>query len=212
MLDLQHSNPSKLVGRFLAVAVACGAAAGAAEGCTSDSTPAPTEGGACPVGGGPLAGMATSDCTAPFQDVGACVTEPDDGGAADQDGGGEMLPEPSVGTANNDDDCKYHVSFTNDCVQKDGTGTTFTATLTSLTKNMSLVGGAAPYIEAYMSSTHPAGGNPTTTETSPGVYRIGPIVFDASGRWTVRFHFFGDCSDVPMDSPHAHAAFYINVP
>jgi len=37
-------------------------------------------------------------------------------------------------------------------------------------------------------------------------------VFDKSGRWVVRFHFFESCSDVPDDSPHGHVAFYIDVP
>jgi hypothetical protein len=37
-------------------------------------------------------------------------------------------------------------------------------------------------------------------------------VFDQSGRWVVRFHYFETCSDVPEDSPHGHVAFYIDVP
>jgi hypothetical protein len=28
----------------------------------------------------------------------------------------------------------------------------------------------------------------------------------------VRFHLHENCSDVPEDSPHGHAAFYVSVP
>ena len=212
MLDL-HRSRSFNAARCLAIGVAC-AAASLATGCTSDSAPGnmPNEGGACPMGGGPIAGMAMTDCTTPYKEVGACMKEPLDGGDTAGDAGVEMLPEPSIGTENLDDDCKYHVAFTNDCVQKGGTGTTFNVSLTSLTKNMAVVPGAKTYIEAYLTPNHPAGGDTLATETSPGVYKVGPVMFDASGKWTVRFHFFGDCSDVPADSPHAHAAFYINVP
>jgi hypothetical protein len=52
----------------------------------------------------------------------------------------------------------------------------------------------------------------TAPEKPAGSYAIGPIVFDRSGRWVVRFHFYETCSDVPPDSPHAHVAFYIDVP
>jgi hypothetical protein len=45
-----------------------------------------------------------------------------------------------------------------------------------------------------------------------GVYEVGPITFDQSGTWVVRFHIFEDCSDAPADSPHGHAAFYLDVP
>ena len=213
MLDRQRSPLRKLVTGCTTIAIAAASAFIAASGCSS-SDPAPvTEGGACAAGSGPLMGMATDRCMGTFQNVGMCMKEPaDDGGAVDQDAGPEMLPDPSPGTSNYDDDCKYRVSFTNGCVQKGGAGTTFRVTLNSATGSMAPVPGAEPYIEAFLTETHPAGGNSTTTVVSPGVYDIGPIVFDASGQWTVRFHFFPDCSDKPEDSPHAHAAFFINVP
>ena len=34
----------------------------------------------------------------------------------------------------------------------------------------------------------------------------------APGKWTVRFHFNEICCDVNSDSPHGHAAFFVNVP
>jgi hypothetical protein len=60
---------------------------------------------------------------------------------------------------------------------------------------------------------HPISNRPAdpSPEISPGTYRVGPILFDKPGRWVVRFHFFETCFDAP-DSPHGHAAFYIQVP
>ena len=52
----------------------------------------------------------------------------------------------------------------------------------------------------------------SSTEIAPGVYKVGPIKFDAAGIWTVRFHFFEECGDAREDSPHGHAAFYVKVP
>ena len=52
----------------------------------------------------------------------------------------------------------------------------------------------------------------STEETSPGTYKIGPIVFDRPGGWVVRFHFFGSCDDYLDTSPHGHAAFFVTVP
>jgi hypothetical protein len=112
-----------------------------------------------------------------------------------------------------DDDCKYMVSYINDCVQQGGPGTTFTATLTSLTKSMAPVTGSTQtYIEAFLNMNHPALGGDNATEISAGVYKFGAVKFDAAGQWTVRFHFFGNCSDAPEDAPHSHRAFFINVP
>ena len=53
----------------------------------------------------------------------------------------------------------------------------------------------------------------TQTHEDPlGTYKIGPIVFDKPGRWVVRFHLFGTCDDALATSPHAHAAFFVDVP
>jgi hypothetical protein len=46
----------------------------------------------------------------------------------------------------------------------------------------------------------------------PGVYVVGPIVFDVAGRWVFRFHFHQECLDISPESQHGHAAFYIDVP
>jgi hypothetical protein len=210
MLD-HLCNDQKLPGRCLLALTLAGAFL-FAQGCSSDDSSNPQmEGGSCPAGGGPLPGPATDHCMGMTQTVGMCMKAPEDGGA-DTDAGPEMPAPTNVGTEADDDDCKYHVSFTNDCVQENGTGTTFTVSLKSLTMNMAAVPGANPYVEVFLNENHPGGGNTQGTETSPGVYSIGPITFDQAGKWTVRFHFFGDCSDAFDDSPHAHAAFFINVP
>src|SRR5437870_3924132 len=77
--------------RRAAFVLACSVAPCAA-GCTSDSDPgnATPEGGSCPAGGGALAGMATTDCVAPYQEVGECKQEPEDAGD-NSDAGVEML-------------------------------------------------------------------------------------------------------------------------
>ena len=71
--------------------------------------------------------------------------------------------------------------------------------------------GVRPDVSLSISHGAPAPRNPST-EIAPGVYQVGPIKFDAPGTWTVRFHFFEECSDAREDSPHGHAAFYVNVP
>ena len=68
-------------------------------------------------------------------------------------------------------------------------------------------------VEAFLDPTHPTPSvNITNHETSPGKYTVGTVRFDRTGMWTVRFHFYETCSDVPADSPHGHAAFFLNVP
>ena len=110
-----------------------------------------------------------------------------------------------------DDDCKYHVSWTSTPIYENY-DVTFTMTATT-TVDPAPVTGAAPQIEAFLDDTHVA---PDThavpTETTPGTYTIGPIQFDRPGMWTVRFHLFETCFDYADSSPHGHAAFYVNVP
>jgi hypothetical protein len=208
MLDrTSHHRPLDFFPLHVAFAMAFALAAAA--GCSqSADNPPPAQ---CMSDGGAVSGTAPDMCMGMFQPVGMCMMEPADGGDTDA-GPPEPLPDPSVGTSNNDDDCKYKVSFTYDCVQKGMPGTVFVVTLKSSTMNNMPVSGANAYVEAFLNANHPAGGNTGSTEPSDGTYRIGPVVFDQSGQWTVRFHFFGDCSDTPEDSPHAHAAFLINVP
>lgn len=113
-----------------------------------------------------------------------------------------------------DDDCKYHVRFENTCVAVNEP-VTFTLSLTRKFDGMPGAGTNPAYPEVFFASedTHISPStNITAIERSPGTYDIGPIVFDRSGRWVIRFHYFESCSDLPADSPHGHVAFYIDVP
>jgi hypothetical protein len=119
------------------------------------------------------------------------------------------------GSAGNDDDCKYYVSWIATPIQE-GADTYFTvtairlqdmkpATCAGVIPDVSLdpVGGGL--------SLHGLPGTPPSPEIMPGVYKVGPLRFDKPGTWTVRFHFFEECTDSD-DSPHGHAAFFVNVP
>ena len=143
--------------------------------------------------------------------VGLCLTGADDAGA--DDGGSATIDYgPTLyNSSGYDDDCKYQVSFTSGPIRKNA-NVTFTVTITGLDPAGPVVGGSL-YAEVYLSDIHPAPNSGVkTVEKGAGVYDIGPIVFDASGLWTVRFHVDEMCSDAPEDSPHGHAAFYVDVP
>lgn len=139
--------------------------------------------------------------------VQAAETCPNGGGTPNT----EPLPGPRNGNEGDDDDCKYHVKFSNTCVSLN-TPVTFTVTLTSRTDG-SFVQGASTRIEGVLNDTTPiANPPPVTTETSPGVYQITGVKFPAAGTWLVRFHFFETCDDSEDDSKHGHAAYNIVVP
>jgi YtkA-like len=178
----------------------------------------------CAAPGGPEPGTAPDHCTtdggiAIKQATGACSADSDSGipptvladGGPVSDYGATM-----VGTEGDDDDCKYHVVFTVTPVcEKEGV--TFTVTVTSKVTGQPVTG-AYPYLEASIGAGSTLHDAPisvplqTYKEEAGGVYVVGPVVFDEPGTWTARFHFFENCSDDPVDSPHGHAAFYIQVP
>jgi hypothetical protein len=121
------------------------------------------------------------------------------------------------GSAGNDDDCKYYVSWiATPIVEKADTYFTLTA-IRLEDKAPATCAGVIPDVSLDPTdggfSTHgvPAPPNPSP-EIAPGVYKVGPIRFDEPGTWTVRFHLFEECSDNQDDSPHGHAAFYVKVP
>lgn len=112
-----------------------------------------------------------------------------------------------------DDDCKYHVKWSATNVAKNS-DVTFTVNLTWKADGSAVTGGAGKdvtYLEGFLSSMHPW---PTTNyaskEVNPGEYTVGPVRFDEKGKWTVKFHFFGNCDDAD-DSKHGHVEFYVNV-
>jgi hypothetical protein len=112
-----------------------------------------------------------------------------------------------------DDDCKYHVAWASTPIIQNQ-NVWFTVSAFKLA-DLSAMNSPSMYVEAevYLSSTHPApNSGQTTTNPFPGTYVIGPVVFDAPGQWTVRFHWNENCVDILPDSPHGHSAFYVNVP
>jgi hypothetical protein len=120
----------------------------------------------------------------------------------------------NIGREADDDDCKYRVSFTNTCVAVNQP-VTFTLSLTRKVDGMPGSGTNPAFPEVYLADdpSHISPSNDITASEGPaGTYEIGPILFDQSGRWVIRFHYFDTCSEIPADSPHGHAAFYIDVP
>jgi len=158
----------------------------------------------------------------------SCYTD----GSAPGDDGGDSCPYnyTNYGLTADDDDCKYHVTWTSTSICSGGPGVVFTVVATLRTADGTpgapLVG-ANTNIEAFTTtpgnwdsasfcddmSTHPSPspGFPGTIESPPGTY-TGQVIFDQPVQWTVRFHFHEECADVLDDSPHGHAAFHITVP
>ncbi|HXU02701.1 MAG TPA: hypothetical protein VN903_17170 [Polyangia bacterium] len=175
-------------------------------GCSSDNN-GPT--------GGPVMGALDMHCAATGPTIiGECMTgtAPVDAAAPDPDGGAPTSDygDTLYNAEGDDDDCKYHVKWTATPI-REKTAVTFTVTLTKLA-DMTPATGAGINAEVFLNATHPAVPPPQATESAGGKYTVGPIKFDASGNWTVRFHFFEDCNDAPEDSPHGHAAFFVHVP
>jgi len=123
---------------------------------------------------------------------------------------GETDPDVRFGTSASDDDCKYRVEWSSAAGSADHQ-TIFTVKVTNAADGTPVTG-ANPSAEVFLSDTHPApNSGQTASETSPGVYTVGPVEFDETGRWTVRFHFFESCADSET-SPHGHVAFYVTAP
>lgn len=142
-----------------------------------------------------------ASCNVTFDNSGGA-----DGGVPISDYGATMY-----GSAGNDDDCKYYISWTaNPIVENANTFFTVTA-LRLADMKPATCAGIRPDVSLSISHGAPAPANPST-EIAPGIYQVGPIKFDKPGTWTVRFHLFEECSDGPEDSPHGHAAFYVSVP
>jgi hypothetical protein len=176
-------------------------------------------------GGGPVSGPADMHCVGvPVQSTSQAdchLTASADAGAGTGGGATSDYGATMYDSQGDDDDCKYHVAWTSTPIAENS-NVTFTVVATNLGDGTPLTGpgattgvgaGANVLAEVYLSDIHPAPNtNQMADETSPGTYTVGPIQFDAPGKWTVRFHFFEDCSDIAADSPHGHAAFYVDVP
>jgi hypothetical protein len=151
--------------------------------------------------GAKLVTVAQSECNgtpkAPEGDAGA--------------GGDDPYPPTMFGFEGDDDDCKYHVKWAVSSVTQK-TNVTFTVVLTSKAGGAPVTG-APISAEVFLDDTHPApnSGQKSAETSTPGTYTVGPIQFDAPGRWTARFHIHEECVDTEA-SPHGHAAFYVQIP
>jgi hypothetical protein len=132
------------------------------------------------------------------------------------------------GTEADDDDCKYHVKATFGAICKGSAGVPVKIVVTNKDGSSTSAAGslltkaevftttpqdAGPADAAYCDnqSTHPAPGSEFTLTEGPAGTYSGKVVFDQAGQWTVRFHIHEECADLLADSPHGHAAFFINV-
>ena len=199
--------------RIRSAVVTCGVSALAFAACQNGTYGGPVLGAAdnhcfqLPDGGspgGPMAVQTTaqSSCTPTGIDAGPPT--------------GPTYGPTMYNASSNDDDCKYVVGYSSTPIQQ-GTNVTFTVTAIKTADGTpatgAMQGTAFPGIEVFLNDHHPAPNtNPSATEVQPGVFTTGPIRFDAPGQWTVRFHFHEECEDLLPDSPHGHAAFFVNVP
>jgi hypothetical protein len=110
-----------------------------------------------------------------------------------------------------DDLCEFQATVVPTCDASAPRALVFEVELASI-EGKAVPAGAAPYIEAFSSPIHPAPSTGGGMETTNGRYRIGPVVFDVPGSWTVTLHFFGTCRDSLPQSPHAHVTMNVEVP
>jgi hypothetical protein len=154
---------------------------------------------------------ATGTMTTQQTDPAGCQAVPDAGVEPDA-----AVPAPEFGTTmfnktGFDDDCKYGISWTSTSVLEN-TDVFFTVVATTTVDNKPATG-ANIFAEVFLDDMHEAPPtNQTAVESPPGTYKVGPIRFDQAGAWTVRFHLFETCKDLVDDSPHGHAAFFVDVP
>jgi hypothetical protein len=189
----------------------------------------------CSSPGAPASGPADEHCkgmTPQEVDGGACGfsgafdagPSPDAGPPGPCGENGPDYGATMYGTEGDDDDCKYHVTYTYAPICEND-GTYFIVTAHYLTRDNAPLEHACTYAELCYEKGENGTGSPPpnidqrppvgdqiVVEGPPGTYTIGPVVFDESGEWTVRFHFNEICCDVLPNSPHGHAAFHINVP
>ena len=189
--------------------------------CGSDGPSGPT--------GGPVTGSADMHCIDPSTgqmttqtvNQGDCQFRPPPDAAPPPDAPGTVAPDAGApesdfgatmfNSTGDDDDCKYHVTWTATAI-RENEDVFFDVVATTLVDNQPATG-ANIFAEVFLSDTHEAPPtNQAATENPPGTYKVGPIRFDEPGMWTVRFHLHEDCLDFADDSPHGHAAFFVDVP
>jgi hypothetical protein len=203
-------------------------------GCSSSDAPAPAEAGPA---GGPVSGVVDSHCFGSTVTVepATCSGDTSPGGAG---GASESAPESAGGAADcaqthdaeygdtrfnsdgDDDDCKYHAAWSSTPIRLDQP-VTFTVTAMNKASGAALEplsDGGVPltrldvYQPCQPNRRGPAQNlSAKISELMPGVFSAGPIQFDQSGRWVVRFHWYEECVD-GEHSPHGHIAFFVDVP
>jgi len=214
-----------------------GAAVAVLAACSSqgDNT---SDGGTCANPGAAAPGPEDTHCEAADggaivqpTDMPAChpdVAAGDDGGtgAGDDGGGGDDGgPAPTCGqdgyggygatmygTQAADDDCKYDVTWSATPICENQP-VYFTVTVKSRADHSPVTGAnVQPDVSLECAHVPNFTWNKSSPESPAGTYKVGPVTFDQPGKWTVRFHIHEDCDDILDDSPHGHAAFYVNVP
>jgi hypothetical protein len=183
-----------------------------AQGCYADAAP-PGSGGD---DGGGMTGDAAMATDGAATDAGGMTVDagmPDIGNCGDNSYGATMYNDYG-----GDDDCKYNVQWTSSPICENQP-VYFTVIVTHRTDGTALTG-ANPRPDVVLNCDHPVpngpDGKPTaraqSPEVAPGTYVVGPVVFDKPGKWVFRFHFNEECLDNSPESPHGHAAFWVNVP
>ncbi|HVY38861.1 MAG TPA: hypothetical protein VHM31_13040 [Polyangia bacterium] len=149
-------------------------------------------------------------CGVTYEAPGAAPAAADPGDAPADGGGGDDYGATLYNASGDDDDCKYAVSWTSTPIRV-GADVTFTVTATR-NEDGAPARCASIRPEIFLTTTHGAPAPRAAPVESPaGTYKIGAVKFDAPGLWTVRFHLYESCTEAP-DSPHGHAAFFVNVP
>jgi len=177
----------------------------------------------CAAPGEPTAGPADTHCVVDGGSLGIQSTSPSACCVPGDAGGPDQCPYNATmfGHEGDDDDCKYHVTWSSTPICEGSGGVEFTVVATYLgTSNP--VTGAHIHPEIFTTtpgdaacddmSSHESPSNfEVFGESPPGTY-MGRVVFDKPGQWTLRYHLNENCLDVLPDSPHGHAAFHLTVP
>jgi hypothetical protein len=200
----------------------------AAGGCSSSSNPSVDASGTGGTGGstdgpttdavvlpaGPVAGPADDHCAGgKVQEVdpAVCHAGPRDAGA--DDGGAEEPAPVRYNAEADDDDCKYHVSFSTSAPVALNSAVFFTAKVTRKSDGKPASWGAMDALEVLTEDmSHPVDVKDPPVQGPLGTAKFGPVKLDRRGKWIVRFHIHEECTDNDEASQHGHVAFFINVP
>lgn len=208
----------------------CLSAAVVVAACSTDNTVDAGASASCANPGVATPGAVDGHCVGSNGSIMVTTVDPatcDAGATGDDGGGAPSCPygDTMFGNQGDDDDCKYHVTWSSTSLCQGSAPVSFTVKATYLGTPGPL-SGAGTFAEVFTTtpldaavggvycdnrSSHidPRNRSLPMTENPPGTY-TGPVYFDQPGQWTVRFHFNGSCPDVP-GSPHGHAAFHLTI-